>query len=229
MSRDTVLVVEDDRDLARVLRYNLEKEGYEALLADTGEKGYDLARTRRPSLVILDLMLPEMNGLEVCRLLKYDSATKGIPVLILTAKSSETDEVVGFELGAADYVTKPFSVKILLARIKNVLKASKPARPDAPLVRCGPFLLDRERFLFTLDGKPAALTRIEFRVLAALAERSGFVLTRQEIARAAWGEGALVSAATINMHVKTIRAKLGRHRGALETVRGAGYRLREAA
>lgn len=225
MPKETILVVEDEKDVQELLRYNLGKEGYHVLTAETGEKGLEEARSRRPDLLILDLMLPGLNGLEVCRLLKQDSTTRPIPVMMLTARNSETDQVVGLELGASDYLTKPFSVKVLLARVKNLLKSRLTASQEMTCLQVGDFMLDHERVRFSLQGKPITLTRTEFGILGVLMGRPSVVFSRERLVTAVWGEGALVSSSAFNMHIKSLRAKLGRHRRSIETVRGAGYRF----
>jgi len=178
--------------------------------------------------MILDLMLPGgMDGLELCRLLRADRATQTIPVVMLTAKSSEIDQVVGLEMGASDYIPKPFSVKVLLARVKNALRRSE-ARRDAPdVLKAGDAVLDREKMSFTLKGKSVALTKLEFRILAFLMENPGKVFSRDQLLSGAWEGEAYVVDRTVDVHVRSIRSKLGKHRDYIETVRGSGYRFTE--
>jgi DNA-binding response OmpR family regulator len=222
----TILVVDDENDIRQLLRYNLEREGYQVLSAKTGDEGLDTARSKKPDAVILDLMLPGgIDGLEVCRLLKSDRATRHIPILMLTAKGTETDQVVGFELGADDYIAKPFSVKVLLVRVKNALKR-KEAAGGAP-VRVGDAEIDRERQTFTMKGRSIPLTKLEFRILAFLMENRGRVFTRDKLLSGAWEGEAFVVDRTVDVHIRSIRKKMGKQRDYIETVRGSGYRFVE--
>ena len=227
MDKPRVLIIEDEKDLRQLLRYHLEKENYDVLAAESGEEGIELARSREPDTVLLDLLLPKIDGLEVCRLLKSFKETRHIPVMMLTAKSSEVDQVVGLEMGAADYMTKPFSIKVLLARLKNLIKKEhSPVCQETQICR-GDFSIDTERVVFKIKDRPAELTKTEFRIMQCLMENPGIVLSREKIARAVWGEGALVSSTAINMHVTSLRKKLGQRRRLIETVRSLGYRLKE--
>lgn len=226
----SILVIDDEKDILKLLQYNLEKEGYQFLSAKTGEEGFEIARAKKPDLVILDLMLPGMDGLEVCKLLRSDNATRGLPVLMLTAKSSETDQIVGLEIGASDYISKPFSVKVLLARAKNLLRNRDKieAQGEAVLKR-GDLVLDRERQMVTLKGKRIVFTKLEFRILAFLMENPGKVFSRDRLLSGAWGAETFVVDRTVDVHMKSIRQKLGKQRDLIETVRGTGYRLAEEA
>jgi two-component system phosphate regulon response regulator PhoB len=196
-----ILVIEDERDLTQVLTYNLQKEGYETTVAHDGQEGLRKAQTLLPDLIILDLMLPALTGTEVLRELKAGERTREIPVIILTAKSEETDQVVGFSMGCDDYVTKPFSVKVLLQRIKALQR-----RFDG--------------------GRELDLTPTEFRLLECMLRQPGRAFTRHQLMDAAIGEGAIVLERTIDVHIKTLRKKLGAN-DLIETVRGVGYRFRE--
>lgn len=229
MPKESVLIIEDEKDLLKLLQYNLEREGYEVILAEAGEKGFELAQSKRPDLIILDLMLPEMDGLEVCRLLKRTKETMDIPILMLTAKSSEIDQVVGLEMGASDYMTKPFSVKILLARLKNILKhkANMAEKGKKAVLSFGDLLLDKERMSFKAKGKPVNLTKLEFNILSYLMENPEIVISREKLVQAVWGSGSLVSAVAVNMQIKSLRDKLGKYSDYIETVRGSGYRFVE--
>ena len=227
MPKEKILVIDDEKDLLKLLEYNLRKEGYEVVLAETGEKGLELAGSEKPDLIVLDLMLPQIDGLEVCRLLKFDRGTRNIPVLMLTAKSSEVDQVVGLELGASDYLTKPFSVKVLLARLKNILKHKGTRREEKTALTLGALCLDRERFSLTIRGKSVGLTKKEFEILAVLMEEAGKAVPREALVETVWGAGSFVSAVSLNMHVKSLRDKLGKHQDAIETVRGIGFRFSE--
>ncbi len=225
MPKETILAIEDEKDVLKLLQYNLEKEGYTVLSAENGEKGLELARAKKPALILLDVMLPGIDGLEVCRLLKADRETRSIPVFMLTAKGSDIDQVVGLELGASDYLPKPFGVKVLLARIKNLLKAKLVAPAEDAVVQRGDFVLDRERMRFMLKGKLVALTKTEFRILGVLMEREDIVFTRENLVSSVWGSGVIVSEPALNMQIKSLRAKLGKYRDCIETVRGSGYRF----
>jgi two-component system phosphate regulon response regulator PhoB len=205
MPKQTILVIDDEKDILKLVQYNLEKEGYPVLTAKTGEEGLELAKAKKPDLVILDLMLPGIDGNEVCKLLKSGAQTRAIPVLMLTAKGAEVDQVLGLELGASDYITKPFSVKVLLARVKNAFRRAETLKEAPALLRAGDLVIDKERQSFTIKGKPVALTKLEFRILGFLMENPG----------------------TVDVHVRSIRQKLGKHRDAIETVRGSGYRFKE--
>lgn len=226
MSR-SVLVIDDEKDIQKLLQYNLEKEGYQVFLAKSGEEGLELARAKRPDAVVLDLMLPGIDGLEVCKLLRAQPATRAMPILMLTAKGSEVDQVVGLELGASDYIPKPFSVKVLLARLKNILRQHEAASAGSPIVKVGDAVLDKERWTFTLKGKAVPLTKLEFRILGFLMENRGKVYSRDQLLSGAWEGEAYVVDRTVDVHVRSIRQKLGKYRHYLETVRGSGYRFVE--
>jgi DNA-binding response OmpR family regulator len=228
VSRQIILVIDDEKDIQQLIRYNLEKEGYQLLFADTGEKGFELARSKKPDLILLDLMLPGIDGLEVCRMLRASRDTQGIPIIMLTAKNSDTDQIVGLEMGAQDYVAKPFSVKVLLARVKNVFRGVDK-KETSTVLKSGEMVLDKDRQSFTIKGKPVALTKLEFRILGFLMENPGKVFTRDKLLSGAWDGEAFVIDRTVDVHVRSIRSKLGRHRDRLETVRGSGYRFSEEA
>ena len=227
MTKKTVLVIDDEKDIVKLLQYNLEKEGYAVLSARTGEEGLELAGSKRPSLVVLDLMLPGADGLEVCKILRANGQTAGIPILMLTAKGSETDQIVGLELGANDYISKPFSVKVFLARVKNIFRNQKDKKETSTVLKAGALLLDKERHSFTIHGKSVALTKMEFRILSFLMENPGKVFSRERLLDGAWEGEAFVVDRTVDVHVKGIRQKLGKYRDYLETVRGTGYRFIE--
>lgn len=227
--KKTILVVDDEKDIVKLLEYNLQKEGYAALIARTGEEGLELARQKKPDLVILDLMLPGMDGLEVCKILKNDKATKNIPILMLTAKGSEIDQVVGLEIGANDYVPKPFSVKVLLARLKNIFRTieKKDEPAEASVLKAGDLVLDAERMVCTVKGKAVNLTKLEFSILNFLMRHPGKVFSRDKLLSGSWGGEAFVIDRTVDVHIRSIRAKLGPCRDYIETVRGTGYRFAE--
>jgi two-component system phosphate regulon response regulator PhoB len=221
-----ILIIEDERALTDVLTYNLGREGFETLVANDGQEGLRKAQTLLPDLIILDLMLPVLNGLEVCRELRAGEHTRAIPIVMLTAKAEETDQVVGFSLGADDYVTKPFSVKVLVQRIRALLRRHEAASDAAEVVEHLGVRVDRTRHLATVDGRPLDLTPTEFRLLECLLRQPGRAFTRPQLVDAAIGDGTVVLERTIDVHIKTLRRKLG-SMDLIETVRGVGYRFRE--
>lgn len=227
MSKQTLLVIDDEKDILKLLQYNLEREGYSVLSAKTGEEGLELAQNKKLDLIILDLMLPGVDGLEVCKILRANKRTQSIPVLMLTAKNSEIDQVVGLEIGASDYIAKPFSVKVLVARIKNIFRNQEIRSEGASILRAGDLEIDRERQIFRMKGKAIQLTRLEFRILGFLMEHPGKVFSRDQLLNGAWGGEAFVVDRTVDVHVKSIRQKLGKCRDRIETVRGSGYRFAE--
>ncbi len=226
MARTRILVVEDERALSDVLVYNLEREGYEAVVAHDGQEGLRKAQTLLPDLIILDLMLPVLNGLEVCRELRAGERTREIPIVMLTAKAEETDQLVGFSLGADDYVTKPFSVKVLLQRIKALQRRVEGAAEPSDIVEHMGVRIDRVRHRALVAGKELDLTPTEFRLLECLVRQPGRAFTRHQLMDSAIGDGAVVLERTIDVHIKTLRKKLGSS-VLIETVRGVGYRFRE--
>jgi two-component system, OmpR family, response regulator RegX3 len=223
-----ILVIEDEKNLVEVLDYNLRQAGYQVLSASLGREGLQLARDHRPDMVVLDLMLPDVQGTEVCKTLKRDSATRDIPVLMLTAKGEEVDRVVGFELGADDYVTKPYSPRELVARIRAVLR--RGAEPDlAPAtLEAGPVRMDVERHVVTVDGREQRLPLKEFELLEMFLRNPGRVLTRGQLIDRVWGSDYVGDTKTLDVHVKRLRAKLEPDPSEprfLITVRGLGYKL----
>lgn len=227
MAKKTILAIDDEKDILNLLHYNLEKEGYQVLTAGTGESGFELAKGKKPDLVLLDLMLPGVDGLEVCKLLKNSKETKHIPVIMLTAKGSEIDQVVGLELGASDYIPKPFSVKVLLARVKNVFRKELANKEEKQVLKLGDFVLDKERLSFAIKGKSVGLTKLEFKIISVLMENPGKVFSRDKLLSGAWEGEAFVIDRTVDVHVRSIRHKLGKYRDTIETVRGTGYRFSE--
>ncbi len=226
MSRGKILVIEDDPDITEMVEYNLTEEGYETISASDGRAGVELAGESRPDLIILDIMLPVMDGFEVCRALKSDRVTVDIPIIILSAKSQETDKVLGLELGADDYVTKPFSPRELVARIRAILRRGKQ-EPVAGTMKIGDVIIDSDKHKVTVAGKQISLTFTEFRLLEYMIQRPGVVLSRARIIDAVSGENAVVYDRTVDAHIKSLRRKLGRAKDYIETVRGAGYRFKE--
>lgn len=229
MAKAKILVVEDDRSLADVLEYNLRQDGYETYVAYDGQDGLNQSKLRSPDLVVLDLMLPIVDGLEICRRIRADPVTKKQLVLMLTAKGEETDQVAGFSVGVDDYVAKPFSVRVLLERIKALLRRlNSPTQPGDILVSQG-VLVDRERHRVTVNEEVLDLTPSEFGLLEALIRQPGRVFSRSELIDAALGGDSLVLERTIDVHVRALRKKLGGHADLVETVRGVGYRFRDPA
>jgi two-component system, OmpR family, phosphate regulon response regulator PhoB len=224
--RTRVLIIEDERDLTQVLTYNLQREGYETIVAHDGQEGLRKAQTLLPDLILLDLMLPMMSGVDVCRELRAGERTRDIPIIILTAKAEETDQVVGFSLGCDDYVTKPFSIKVLLQRIKALQRRLDGGGEPVDLVEYLDVRIDRVRHRAYAEDRELDLTPTEFRLLECLLRQPGRAFSRHQLMDAAIGEGAIVLERTIDVHIKTLRRKLGAA-DLIETVRGVGYRFRE--
>ncbi len=225
----TILVVEDERDLLTLLEFNLRKEGFETVLASSGQEALQQLRRRPPDLVLLDLMLPDMSGTEVCRRLKSDPRTQGIPVIVLTAQGEELDRVVGFELGADDYVVKPFSVRELLLRVRAVLRRAGQQGSERPITEVGGIRIDVDAHRAWVRGEALDLTPLEFRLLATLVTRAGRVQSRERLLSDVWEMSSELETRTVDTHVKRLREKLGPARDLLETVRGVGYRLIDPA
>ena len=221
-----ILVIEDEPDLQRILDYNLRKAGYEVLQALRGNEGLEKARQARPDLVLLDLMLPDLQGTDVCRLLKAEAGTRDIPVIMLTAKGEEIDRVLGFELGVEDYVVKPFSIRELILRIKAVLRRLEPSQgQEQGALHFGCLRIDPEAHRAWVEGEEVHLTATELRLLLTLYERRNRVQSRITLLEDVWGMEAEAEARTVDTHVKRLREKLGKAEAYIETVRGAGYRF----
>jgi two-component system phosphate regulon response regulator PhoB len=227
MAEPRILIIEDERALTEVLTYNLQREGYQTIVAHDGQEGLRKAQLLLPDLILLDLMLPVLDGLSVCRELRAGEQTRHIPILMLTAKAEETDQVVGFSLGADDYVTKPFSVKVLMQRVKALKRRSDTGMETPEVIEHLGIRIDRIRHRASVEGKELDLTPTEFRLLETLLRQPGRAFTRSQLMDAAIGEGAVVLERTIDVHVKALRRKLGAAAELVETVRGVGYRLRE--
>lgn len=227
MPKKTILIIEDEASLVGVLTYNLKNVGYEVLSAMDGQEGLHRLQLYLPDLVLLDLNLPVLDGFEVCRRVRGDLRTRDIPILILTAKAEEADEVVGFQMGADDYVVKPFKMNVLLQRIKALLRRSQPEDPSPDVVSLHGLEMDRVRHRAALGGVELPLTLTEFRLLWSLVRQPGRAFTRHELMDACMGEDAAVQDRTIDVHVKSIRQKLGDAAYIVETVRGVGYRFPE--
>lgn len=229
MPAEKILVVEDEENIQELIRYNLAKEGYQVSCVLSGEKGLEAARTGSPDLVLLDLMLPGLDGLDVCKELKRDAATQGIAVIMVTAKGDETNIVMGLELGADDYVVKPFSPKILLSRVKAVLRRKdSPSPADKDVIQIGDLVIHSGRHEVLLRNKKLDLTFTEFRILQTLATRPGWVFTRGQIVDAVRGEDHAVTDRSVDFQIVGLRRKLDDYATHIETVRGVGYRFQEA-
>jgi two-component system phosphate regulon response regulator PhoB len=228
MPSQTVLIIEDEPSLVEVLSYNLEKEGFEVLTATNGREGLDRARTALPDLVILDLMLPGIDGLQVCAKLRGDARTQGIRVLMLTARSEETDEVVGFNVGADDYVTKPFKVRPLIHRVKALLRRNEKSESETSVLSVHGIEIDRASFETRVDGIEVELTRTEFRLLWTLMRQPGRSFSRLELMDSSRGMDANALERTIDVHVRALRKKMGVPGDLIETVRGIGYRFKRS-
>jgi two-component system, OmpR family, phosphate regulon response regulator PhoB len=226
VARTRILIIEDERDLTQVLTYNLQREGYDTTVAHDGQEGLRKAQTLLPDLILLDLMLPTLSGVEVCRELRAGERTRDIPIVILSAKAEEMDQVVGFSLGCDDYVTKPFSIKVLLQRIKALQRRLDGSAEPVDVVEYLDVRIDRVRHRAFVEDRELDLTPTEFRLLECLLRQPGRAFTRHQLMDAAIGEGAIVLERTIDVHIKTLRKKLGAS-DLIETVRGVGYRFRE--
>ena len=222
-----VLVVEDDPDIIHLLQYHLEQEGYKVSVAQDGQKGLKLAQEEKPDLILLDLMLPKMSGLDVCRILKGEKGTSTIPIVMLTAKSEEVDRVVGFELGADDYVGKPFSPRELLLRVKAILKRVQGEPEEKEEIHEGILTINIPRREVKIKNKEVVLTKTEFNLLLMLVEDKGRVQTREKLLDLVWGYDAQVDTRTIDTHMRRLREKMGPLADRLETIRGVGYRFLE--
>ena len=229
MKKGTVLVIDDEKDLIELVRYNLEKEGFDVIAATDGQSGVEVVRKHRPDLVVLDLMMPGLDGLQVCQRLRSDPRTARVPIIMLTAKATEADRVVGLEFGADDYVTKPFSPREVVARVKAVLRRSAAQAEDRQEIRTGELTIDLSGHEVTYRGARIGLTATEFRILEFLAGRPGRVFSRDEIIDAALGNETAVFDRTIDVHITAIRRKLGPGSELIETVRGFGYKFRHSA
>ncbi len=220
-----ILVIEDESDIQQILDYNLREKGHKVFIAGKGDEGLKIAKEKRPDLVLLDLMLPDMPGTEVCKQLKNDPATKNAQVVMLTAKGEEIDRVVGFELGADDYVTKPFSVRELLLRIQAILRRSHGEQEAAKSFQFGKLRVDREAHRVWAEDSELDLTALEFKLLVTLHDRRNRVQTRAALLSDVWGIDADITTRTVDTHVKRLREKLGEAGNYIETVRGVGYRF----
>lgn len=225
---ERILIVDDEPDIVELLEYNLRQAGYAVVTASDGATAMAEVRRQRPDLILLDVMLPDISGTEVCRRLRKDGSTEGIPIMMITARGEEIDRVVGFELGADDYVTKPFSPREIVLRVQAVLRRAKPA-PQAESARIviGALEIDVPRHEVQVDGEEIALTALEFKLLLDLASRRGRVQSRDALLERVWGYAPGIETRTVDTHVKRLREKLNGARDYIETVRGVGYRMRD--
>jgi two-component system alkaline phosphatase synthesis response regulator PhoP len=226
MSQETILLIEDEKNIVELVKYNLEQEGFRFSAALKGDTGLELARKNKPDLIIMDLMLPEIDGLEICKILKQNEKTSSIPIIMLTAKGEETDRIVGLEVGADDYVTKPFSPRELVARVKAVLRRGKDKKPAQGL-KCGTLEMNTSRHVVTLKGKSLELTSKEYDLLKALMEAEGRVLTREFLLERVWGyDGSLnIETRTVDMHIGQLRKKIKNEAGRIAAIKNVGYRF----
>lgn len=228
MSKKSVLIVEDEINIAELVQYNLEKNGFDCVIASKGEEALNLLGRQDIDLIILDLMLPEMDGLEVCKMIKGDDNISSIPIIILTAKGEEVDRIVGFELGASDYVVKPFSPRELVLRVKAILNLNKSDDKPIDQLIADQLVVDIPKHKVTVDGKEVKLTSMEFKLLEILMKRKGRVQSRDMLLNDIWDISADVTTRTIDTHVKCLRQKLGAMGMLVETVRGLGYKFSES-
>lgn len=225
MPKENILIVEDDKSISKLIKYNLEKEGYKCAASFDGENALKTLEGEKVALIILDIMLPGMDGLEVLRKIKGNKPLSSIPIIILTAKGEEVDKIVGFELGVDDYIVKPFSPRELILRIKAILKRLKPKEDEAELLTVSSLKVDLPRHKVTVSKNDVELTNMEFNLLVTLMKRKGRVQSREALLNDVWDIASEVTTRTIDTHVKRLREKLGKEGKLIETVRGIGYRL----
>ena len=221
----TILIIEDENDLAELVAFNLEKEGYRSLIAQDGPSGLEAARNNSPDLILLDIMLPGMSGMDICKVLKGKEKTARIPVIMMTAKGEEIDRVVGFEVGADDYVIKPFSPRELLLRIKAVLRRYGSVEMINKIINVGPISIDTDRHIVAVYGNGIILTTTEFKLLYNLAERLGRVQSRDRLLKDVWGINHMGDTRTVDTHITRLRTKLGESGDMIKTIRGFGYKM----
>ncbi len=225
MQKERILIVEDEADIRELIAFNLEREGFETITAEDGVQGIELARAHKPDIILLDVMMPKKDGFQVCRELERDAHTAHIPIIMLTARGEEVDRIVGLELGADDYVVKPFSVRELILRIRVILRRQQQAQTSPSLQKHG-ISLDPAAHTVSVQGQLTELTATEFRLLEDIMRHSGTVRTREQLLNSVWGYQFEGYARTVDTHVRRLRAKLGECADNLETVRGVGYRFR---
>lgn len=227
MAKSKVLIVDDEQDVTELLEFNLRSAGYDVISAEDGPTALKKARESLPDLIVLDVMLPEMDGTEVCKQLRRDAATARIPIIMLTAKASEIDRVLGLELGADDYVTKPFSPRELVLRVRGLLRRGLPADEPHEMIQVGDLVVDIPRHQVTVKGKRIDLTATEFKLITTLAQRRGRVQSREQLLQDVWEYDSLIDTRTVDTHMRRLREKLGVAAKYLDTVRGVGYRFVE--
>jgi two-component system phosphate regulon response regulator PhoB len=222
-----ILIVEDETDISELVEYHFKQSGFSVTSVSDGSSALEQVKRRRPALIVLDLMLPDMDGKDICRVLKSNPLTRAIPILMLTAKAEELDRVVGFELGAEDYVTKPFSPRELVLRVKAILQRKEPLQESEKIIQIGGLLIDVEKHLVSVNKKAIPLTHTEFKLLLELAQKRGRVYTRETLLDRVWGYTYEGYARTVDTHIRRLREKLGMMGEYIETIRGVGYRFRE--
>ena len=227
MIKPKILIVDDEPDALELIGFNLKRAGFDIIAAADGPQALRKARAQTPALVVLDVMLPDLDGLEVCKAMREDPATAQIPIIMLTAKAAEIDRVLGLELGADDYLTKPFSPRELVLRIRNLLGRRKPAESSRDRIQVGELCVDIARHEVRVQGNPVDLTATEFKLITLLAQRRGRVQTREQLLRDVWEYDTMIDTRTVDTHVRRLREKLGPAADILDTVRGVGYRMRE--
>jgi len=223
--RSKILVVDDEPEAVELVEFNLKQAGYEVAAAADGAEALKKAHSLLPNLIILDLMLPEVDGLEVCKMLRRDPSTSSVPIIMLTAKAAEIDRILGLELGADDYMTKPFSPRELILRVKNILQRGRSSDEESTTLKFGELVIDSPRHLVSWKGRNIDLTATEFKLLAVLAQRRGRVQSREQLLRDVWEYNSLVDTRTVDTHMRRLREKLGPASRYLDTVRGVGYRF----
>ncbi len=223
----SILIIEDEKDIVDLIEYHLKQSGFSVISALDGPTGLERAKKKRPNLIILDLMLPGLGGKDICRALKSNPPTQSIPILMLTAKAEETDRLIGFELGADDYVTKPFSPKELVLRVKAILRRKDVDQEGEKVIQIGDLLIDIDRHHVSIKQSPVRLTSTEFKLLVELASKKGRVQTREHLLDRVWGYTYEGYARTVDTHIRRLREKMGPFGDSIETIRGIGYRFRE--
>ncbi|MDD2702909.1 MAG: response regulator transcription factor [Candidatus Omnitrophica bacterium] len=229
MPKERILIIEDDKHISKLVEYNAEKSGYDCTTVEDGEEALDVLCRQGADLIILDIMLPKMDGFEVCRVIKQNAKLRDIPIIMLTARGEEVDRIVGLELGADDYVVKPFSPRELMLRVKAVLRRGKSEEPPGDIIKRGALVIDVPRHRVTVDNKEIEFTPIEFKLLITLIERTGRIQSRDRLLSDVWDMRSDVFTRTVDTHIKRLREKLGKMGDMIETVRGLGYRWKEDA
>jgi len=225
---ETILVIEDEQDMAELIAFHLEKEGYLPLIANDGVSGLEQSLTSAPALILLDLMLPGISGIEICKMLKGNRKTAAIPIIMVTAKGNEIDRVVGFEMGADDYIVKPFNMRELLLRVRAVLRLTNKRNVADSIIKIGLLSINTERHIVNIAEKEVSLTSTEYKLLLTLAERLGRVLSRERLLKDVWGICSVSDSRTVDTHITRLRTKLGRVGNQIRTVRGYGYKMETA-